>query len=119
MITKEKFFEILDYLQENQQFEDDLRTLLYHSSKETNFMDAAMFTDIKLTEYFLFLLEEEFNDHKNRWIRFWIYDLNFGKEWTSRTVLDKNNKMIKLQTKEDLYNLLIHNEYDSFIGTTD
>lgn len=107
MITKEKFFEILDYLQEIEKFEDNLRQVFKNSKRETDFMDAAMFTDCRMIDYLLYLLEDEFNDRENGWIGYWIYELDFGKNWYPGCIT--NEKDIKLQTKEDLYNFLIDN----------
>lgn len=118
MIKKEKFFEILDYLQENQKFEDNLRQLFDDSSKITDFMDGAMFTDLKMTDYLIYLLEDEYEDHADGWISYWIYELNFGQRWTPGSIKTKNGKEIKLQTKEDLYILLINNIFDD-MGMTD
>lgn len=118
MVTKEKFFEILDYIQENEKFENDLRDLLYNTEKDTDFLDGAMFTDCRMEDYILQLLENMFEDF-NGWIGYWIYDLEFGAKWTPDSITDVNGKSIKLQTKEDLYNFLIHNQFEDFIGSTD
>ena len=64
-ISKEKFFEILDYLQENDKFENHLQQLFNSSKRDTDFMDAAMFTDCCMVDYLLYLLELEFDDVEN------------------------------------------------------
>ena len=109
VISKEKFFEILDYLQENAKFEKDLRQLLNKSKRTTDFMDAAMFTDCQLTDYVIDLLELEFEDSDYGWISYWIYDLNFGQNWTPYSIIDSQGKTIRLKTKMDLYSFLIKN----------
>lgn len=118
MITKEKFFEILDYLQETNEFENNLSKVFKNSKRATDFMDAAMFTDCYMIEYILDLLEDEFND-TNHWISYWVYELNFGKLWSPGMIIDKNEKDIKLQTKKDLYNFLMENKFEILIGGTD
>ena len=45
MINKDKFFEILEYLQEIDKFENDFRKLLNTTSRDTNFIYAAAFND--------------------------------------------------------------------------
>ena len=119
MISKNKFCEILDYLQEIEKFEDSLRQVFKNSRRTTDFMDAAMFTDCRMIDYLLFLLEDEFNDIEDGWISYWIYDLNFGKDWYFGCAIDENEKEIKLKTKEDLYNFLMENKYNILIGGTD
>lgn len=110
MISKDKFFEILNYFQENEQFEESLRQLLKNSVRSTDFMDAAMFTDCKMIDYVIYLLEDNFNDSSEGWIGYWIYELNYGKEWRPGCVTLKDGTDIKLQSKEDLYNFLIKNK---------
>ena len=118
MITKEKFFEILDYIQETNDFENNLREVFKNSKRETDFMDAAIFTDFRMMDYVFDLLEDEFND-SDHWISYWIYELDFGKSWSPGTVIDEDKKDIKLQTKEDLYDFLMENKFEILIGGTD
>lgn len=115
MITKEKFFEILDYLQEVNEFENQLRVIFKNNGRTTDFMDAAMFTDYYMIEYILDLLEDEFNDI-NHWISYWIYELDFGKILCPKYMLNQN---IKIQTKDELYNFLLENKIEILIGGTD
>lgn len=107
-ITKEKFFEILDYLQEINNFENDFRKLLYTSKKDSDFLDAAMFTDCRLVDYIIYLLQNEFEDVEG-WIPYWIYELDFGRSWYRGMIIESEWRDIKLQTKEDLYDFLIDN----------
>lgn len=115
MITKEKFFEILDYFQEINEFENSLNKVFKNNKRTTDFMDPAMFTDCYAIEYILDLLEDEFND-TDHWISYWIYELDFGKIPCPKYMLDQN---IKIQTKEELYNFLIENKFEILIGGTD
>lgn len=118
-IPKEKFFEILDYIQENDKFEEGMRQLLTNSKRVTDFMDPAMFTDCRMVDYLIYLLEHEYEDLDNGWISYWIYDLHFGEYWTPNSIVDFKGRSIKLQTKEDLYTFLINNIVDDYIGGTD
>lgn len=43
------------------------------------------------------------------WISYFIYDLDFGKEWKPGCITTKEGKDITLRTVEDLYNLLVDN----------
>ena len=116
-ISKKKFFEIVDYLQEVNQFETDFQILLNKTSRDTEFIDACIFTDCTMMSYIVDLLEDEFAD-EGHWISYWIYDLNFGENWSSG-IITYCDRDIKLKTKEDLYNLLMDNIYEKLIRTTD
>ena len=43
---------------------------------------------------------------KDNWIEYFCFELDYGRKWKEDTVLDKYGNDIKLQTVEDLYNLL-------------
>lgn len=64
-----------------------------------NFSDNLIGCTIKL-------LEERMNDDY-QWIDYWLWELDFGDTWEKYKIIDKNGEDIKLQTIEDLYNLLI------------
>ena len=109
IISKETFFEILDYLHDNDKFADDFDVLLRKSNKTTDFLDSQMFIDVELVNYVIMLLQNEFEDTEEGWISYWIYELNYGKDWQPGQIFRDDNTEIKLQTKEDLYNFLIDN----------
>ena len=50
------------------------------------------------------ILVDATNDTSD-WISYFIYELNFGKDWKDG-MIKENGKDIKLQTTEDLWNLL-------------
>ena len=52
------------------------------------------------------LLEQLTIDTESKWIEYFIYELDFGKENYRLQVYDKNNKEIPLSTIEDLWNML-------------
>ena len=49
---------------------------------------------------------------ENDWIGYYMFELNWGKDWTENSITDENGQSIKLQTVEDLYNLL-ESEYEN------
>lgn len=61
-----------------------------------------------LKEDFLKLLVKLFHDEKTDWIFYFIYDLNFGRDWTESSVTE-NGHPVPLRTPEDLYDLLVSN----------
>lgn len=46
------------------------------------------------------------DDHKDSWIEYFIYELNFGEKYTEGCATHKNGKIINLSTSENLYNFL-------------
>ena len=77
-----------------------------------------MFSDLRMEDYVLQLLEDIFED-VDGWIGYWLYDLEFGAKWAPGSIINEKGESIKLQTKEDLYKLLISKQFDDFIGCTD
>lgn len=46
-------------------------------------------------------------DDKYDNINYYMWELNFGKDYTDGCITDANDNIIKLQTPEDLYNLIM------------
>ena len=62
---------------------------------------------------FVNLLEDAMGDSETNWISYWIYELDFGANYTDGAVITPpTNEHIPLKTSEDLYNLLIGNMND-------
>ena len=59
------------------------------------------------------ILQEVFKDKKNDWLGYYIYDLNFGKNWEEGKVTDREGNDIPLKTAENLYDILMEN----YVGT--
>ena len=64
------------------------------------------------TETVISLLEFIFND-KDRWIYYWTFELDFGKDYEDGWVTQKDGTIIPLKTAEDLYDLLVKNMEES------
>jgi len=52
------------------------------------------------------LLETIYNDQETKWIDYFIWELDFGKENDRLKAYDKNKKEIPLKTIDNLYDLL-------------
>jgi len=52
------------------------------------------------------LLETIYDDSETKWIDYFLWELDFGKENDRLKVYDKNKKEIPLTTIDDLYNML-------------
>ena len=56
------------------------------------------------------ILKEEMSDnHKDSWIDYFIYELDFGKKWTKGSITDKGVS-IKMRDAGELYDYLILNK---------
>jgi hypothetical protein len=56
------------------------------------------------------ILEEEFNDKENKWINWFCYDINFGKDHLKLIARYKDGTIISMKTSSDLYEFLINNK---------
>lgn len=61
-----------------------------------------------ITNQIIKILQITFKD-KSKWVEYFIYDLNFGKDYKPGMVTEKDGENIELSTSENLYDLLISN----------
>lgn len=105
METRENlFYEILNYLQSMKEFEDGFEALMDNTKIGLKFQRRS-FIDKRLVDYLFRLLEKLFLDGE-KWIRYWVYDLDFGKNWEPGTVIDNNGTDVVLQTPQQLHDFL-------------
>lgn len=105
MISFEKFKEYIDKYKELLDKEERLDDALKAFS-----LDFGGFNIEDMHELFPKMLAELTRD-KDDWIGYFIYELNWGRDWTENSVTEMDGTPIKLQTIEDLYNLL-ESEYE-------
>ena len=114
MITKNKFVEIIDRLREASDFVDETndRARELNDGIISDFFNASSLS-ISHESIVLELLENMFNaDDTLSW---WLYDLNYGREYKEGIIQDVNGRNIDLSTAEKLYDFLI----DEMGGTED
>jgi len=105
METRESlFYEILNYLQSMKEFEDGFEALMDSTKIGIKFQRRS-FIDQRLVDYLFRLLEKLFLDGE-KWIRYWVYDLDFGNEWEPGTVIDSDGTDVVLQTPQQLHDFL-------------
>ena len=105
METRENlFYEILNYLQSMKEFEDGFEELMNNTKIGIKFQRRS-FIDERLVDYLFRLLEKLFLDGE-KWIRYWVYDLDFGKNWEPGTVIDNDGTDVVLQTPQQLHDFL-------------
>ena len=97
---EELLFKVIDYLRRLKDFEESLQENLIRTKVGYDWHKRTL-VDPALVELVLKLIERLYLDSE-RWIHYWIYDLDFGIKWTPGTVIDSEGKDIKLATEEDL-----------------
>ncbi len=105
MISREKFIEILERLENYNKLQDKINGLFKEQidNRENDFMNAGSIC-IGHESVVIFLLENMFDTDM---ISYWIYELDYGKRYKSGCVIDENLKNIDISTAEKLYNYLI------------
>ena len=105
-MSKKSFCKVMDNYKSMWNFTDDMNEVF----KKYN-CDGEVFPPM-CTETVIDLLEFIFND-KNQWISYWIFELDFGKDYEDGYVKDEHGEVIPLKTTEDLYDLLVRNMKES------
>jgi len=105
MITKEKFIEVLAFLKKKQSQENRFCELLEEMVPDT-FVHAFVYADfeselVKLLKIALDLPDE--NDD----IEYFLYELDFGKDYKPGTVTEEDGTEIDMSSPEKLYNYLV------------
>lgn len=105
-LTKEAFCNLVNKLEEYfikmKEIEDLIGISLTESDtwdlfdQTSNFIQELVYTKEELKNY------GDYND-----ISYYMWELNFGKDWKKGMVLDKDNNDIPLKDSNDLWNTLI------------
>ena len=105
IISKEKFVEIINRLKNYNELQDKIDELFKDNieNREKDFMNAGSIC-VGHESVVVELLEKMFDTDI---ISYWIYELNYGKEYTDGCVLDENMNEIDLSTAEKLYDYLV------------
>ena len=105
-MSKESFCRVMDNYKSMWNFTDEMNELFDKYKCDGNIYPPVC------TETVIDLLEFIFND-KNQWISYWIFELDFGKDYEDGYVKDEHGEVIPLKTTEDLYDLLVRNMKES------
>lgn len=111
MITKKEFVEIIDRLRNYNDLKDKINDLFQDliDNKEQDFCNAGSICIVH-ESIVIKLLENMFNDNNEiSNISWWIYELDYGREYKKGCIIDKEGKAIDLSTSEKLYDYLIEN----------
>ena len=97
-MNKETFIKLMTELVSIIKDEDNLNTAFKKFEPEFNRISFSRYETLVVES-----LEFGMND-KDRWISYWIYDCDMGKE--DRQVTSKDGKKIPIKTLTNLYNLI-------------
>ena len=106
LVNKNDFIKILNRLQNHTELQDKINNLFdgYIDNTEQDFCNAGSIC-IGHENIVVKLLEDMFETDLISW---WIYELNYGKEYKPGCLTEKN-KEIDVSTSEKLYDVLIEN----------
>ena len=102
VMSKESFCEVMDNYRSMFDFTDEMNDLF-----DKYKMDGNIFPPL-CTETVIDLLEYIFND-VDGWIRYWTFEVDFGKDYEDGNAKDADGSNIPLKTVEELYDLLVRN----------
>lgn len=105
MITKERFIQIIKRLENYNKLQEQINSLFDEciENKENDFCNAASIC-IGHESVVVELLENMFNSDM---ISYWIYELDYGREYKDGHVQDGEGNNIDISTAEKLYDYLI------------
>jgi len=105
-MTKELFVETINFMKTRS---DNERVINNYLTVE--FEDAIFYPYSKYETQMIKVLEDIFQD-ESEWITYFIYELDFGRQWEPGTVMI-DEKDIPLSTPEELYDMLADNLKDT------
>lgn len=98
--------DIVNYMEMSDSISDAFR--VYNNKTKD---DAAIWFP-SLISNVIDLLESLTNDSDNQWIGYFVFELDCGKGYKDGSITDKDGEIIKLQTIDDLWNLLQSEDSD-------
>ena len=110
-LTFDEFNEYISAVKSDILFKKKLGELTYQHSMNTG--EDCDFQYPSLSENVVDILEAVFRD-SSTWISYWVYELDFGKEYNENSVIDEHGNSVPLETVEDLWNL-VKEEYDNWL----
>lgn len=105
MITKRLFIETLSKIQDDALNADKLDTFFY--SMKNDFIYGTAFINPILTDLTIEVLDACFENNREHWVSYWVYELEFGSNAEDMPIRTADNNLIVLKTIEDLWDWLI------------
>ena len=104
MLTFEEFNKHIQAIKAHEDFQDSLHKLTSSFNRKDESQVEILFPTLAVNV--AELLEKELGD-TNEWVSYWIWELDFGKQYEPGCVTDENGDEIKLETVKDLYRFLV------------
>lgn len=104
-MTKQEFCRVINELKTADELADNVNNLFRESSLNIDYCNASSMA-IYHDDLVVKLLQELFDD-KDDWIPHFCWNLEYGKVKLWNPIID--NKSVKLETPEDLYEILVNN----------
>lgn len=105
-MTKEVFIETINFMKIRKDNE-----IVINNYLTIEFGDSIVYPYSRYEVQMVKVLENVFNDVSG-WISYFIYELDFGRQWKPGTVTE-DGKDVPLSTPEELYNMLANNLNDT------
>lgn len=104
MISKNEFVEILAQLQEAQEVTEKVNQI-FKNSKMYMLNDFADCSSLMIChdDIVVKLLDNMFNTDL---VEYWVYELNYGKEYKEGSVINADGSICDISTPEKLYDIL-------------
>jgi len=110
MITKEIFVEIISALEQQKIYDNQYVNKLSEVFPDA-FPGGLIYNNSFIIDVLLKILKEQFNDnHKDSWIEYFIYELDYGRNNGENSAWDESNNVINLSSSEYLYDFLVRNQ---------
>lgn len=101
MISEASFVKYIDKLKELNKIEDEINQVL----KKLEFFSISFMNHESLI---IEILEDAFDDKKNGWLCYFIYELNFGEKYKEGCITF-NNIPVPMSNAKELYKVLVDN----------
>lgn len=105
-MTKELFIETLEQLRSQKIFDDEVATNLgraFPDAFQTNLLPKNHYIKNQLTKI---LLIEMNDNHENSWIEYFMYELDYGDDYSDGKATRKDGSNIDLSDSAALYDFL-------------
>ena len=111
MINKKMFVDCISAIQ--QQEEHDKKCIEAFQAILNEDRIVIGYNNSKLSQQLITLLETILDD-KGGWIGYFIYELDYGKDYTEGCITNKDNFSIDISTIENLYEFLLKESFYTY-----
>lgn len=104
MINKEQFIRHMNKIQNVSEEISSTNKLI----KDNKLIELHIFNGVH-EETAIEILRDMFQDYGDSWLDYYIYELDFGKDWKVGCITDVDGTDIPLSNASELYDMLIEN----------